>query len=86
MLKIVIGANPPRHPERSEGSAEYSSKLITEIPRRKLLGMTWWAALAIVLSACSKAPDLDAPCREFGRYCPQQPINVGPLENYQGEK
>ena len=34
----------------------------------------------IALSACNKVPDLDAPCREFGRYCPQQPINIQPLD------
>lgn len=27
------------------------------------------------LGGCTKPPDLDAPCREFGKYCPQQPIN-----------
>jgi len=28
---------------------------------------------------CSKPPDFDAPCRDFGRHCSQQPINVVPL-------
>lgn len=37
-------------------------------------------ALVLGLSACTKPPDLDAPCRDFGRYCSQQPINVEPLE------
>ena len=39
----------------------------------------------IALTACAKVHDLDAPCREFGRYCSQQPINVEPLEKNQGE-
>lgn len=29
-----------------------------------------------VIVACSKPQDLDAPCPNFGRHCPQQPINV----------
>lgn len=29
-----------------------------------------------LLSGCaSKPPDLDSPCAQFGRYCPQYPIN-----------
>ena len=42
--------------------------------------------LVIGLSACTKPPDLDAPCREFGRYCPQQPINVDPVTTQPGDK
>lgn len=34
-----------------------------------------------VLEGCTKLPDLDAPCREFGKYCAQLPINVEPLHN-----
>jgi len=41
--------------------------------------------LAISLSACSKPPDLDAPCRDFGRHCSQQAINVAPLDEVKGE-
>ena len=55
-----------------------------------MLKIIFSTVLAIALGACNKVPDLDAPCREFGRYCPQQPINVEPLEqsleHYQGEK
>lgn len=29
-----------------------------------------------LLSGCAKPPDLEAPCREFGKYCSQQPINI----------
>lgn len=43
-------------------------------------------ALVIGLSACTKLPDLDAPCRDFGRYCSQLPINVEPLEKQPGDK
>lgn len=32
--------------------------------------------LGALLASCSKAPDLDAPCKEFGKYCHQEPINV----------
>ena len=28
------------------------------------------------LSACSKTPELDAPCPDYGRYCHQVPINA----------
>jgi hypothetical protein len=31
--------------------------------------------LAAILTSCTKAQDLDAPCPDFGRYCPQTPIN-----------
>ena len=34
--------------------------------------------IVMSLSGCSKPPDLDAPCREFGKFCPQQPINNPP--------
>ena len=30
----------------------------------------------ILLSGCSKPPDLEAPCHEFGKHCSQQPINL----------
>lgn len=35
--------------------------------------------LLITLTGCSNPPDLDAPCRDFGRHCSQQPINMSPL-------
>ena len=38
-----------------------------------------WLCLLLGLNACSKPPDLDAPCKEFGKYCSQEPINVNPL-------
>ena len=28
-----------------------------------------------LLTGCTKPPDLDAPCKEFGKFCSQQPIN-----------
>jgi hypothetical protein len=31
--------------------------------------------LLINATSCSKAPALEAPCHDFGRYCSQQPIN-----------
>lgn len=31
------------------------------------------------LNACTNPPDLDAPCKEFGKYCAQAPININPL-------
>ena len=42
----------------------------------------WFISLLFfsVLSGCTKPPDLDAPCREFGKYCPQYPINEGVIE------
>jgi type IV secretion system protein VirB7 len=33
-----------------------------------------------ILMGCSKPPDLEAPCREFGKHCSQQPINTAPIE------
>jgi len=30
----------------------------------------------LLLSACSKPIDLDAPCPNYGKYCPQMPINA----------
>ncbi|WP_272946888.1 T4SS-associated protein LvhB7 [Legionella erythra] len=30
----------------------------------------------LLLSACSKPPDLTTPCPDYGRFCPQTPINV----------
>ncbi len=32
-----------------------------------------------LLSGCSKPPDLEAPCQEFGKHCSQQPINEAPI-------
>ncbi len=32
--------------------------------------------LLSLLAGCSKPPDLEAPCREFGKHCSQQPINL----------
>jgi type IV secretion system protein VirB7 len=41
----------------------------------------WWMSLVCIclLNGCSKTPDLDAPCRQFGQYCSQQPINETPI-------
>jgi type IV secretion system protein VirB7 len=41
----------------------------------------WFITLLImgVLSGCARTPDLDAPCREFGRFCSQQIINEEPI-------
>jgi type IV secretion system protein VirB7 len=33
--------------------------------------------LCMALVGCTKPPDLEAPCHQFGRLCPQQPINEG---------
>lgn len=38
-----------------------------------------------LLGGCSKPPDLEAPCREFGKHCSQQPINEAPIYST-GEK
>lgn len=39
--------------------------------------MSLFGLIALMgLSACSKAPDLDAPCPNFGRTCYQVPINA----------
>ena len=37
----------------------------------------WFFAVLImgVLSGCTKPPDLEAPCHNFGQFCPQYPIN-----------
>ena len=32
-------------------------------------------SLLIILNGCTKPPDLNAPCREFGKFCAQKPIN-----------
>lgn len=32
--------------------------------------------LILGLVACSKPVDLDAPCPDYGRYCPQTPVNA----------
>lgn len=32
--------------------------------------------LTLWLSSCSKPQDLDAPCPDFGRHCPQTIINA----------
>ena len=42
---------------------------------KKIIGLFSIVAL-IGLSACSKVPDLDTPCPDYGRYCPQTPINA----------
>jgi hypothetical protein len=31
--------------------------------------------LVAILTSCTKTHDLDAPCPDFGRHCPQTPIN-----------
>ncbi|MCL9685738.1 T4SS-associated protein LvhB7 [Legionella maioricensis] len=37
--------------------------------------------LLVLLTSCSSTPpDLDAPCTQFGRYCPQYPINEVSLQ------
>lgn len=45
----------------------------------------WVIAVLImgVLSGCSKPPDLESPCHNFGQFCPQYPINDEPIK---GEK
>lgn len=45
--------------------------------------MKWMfsALLLSLLTGCSSTPpDLDAPCAQFGRYCPQYPINEASLQ------
>lgn len=42
---------------------------------KKMIGLFGLMAL-MSLGACSKAPDLDAPCPDYGRYCHQVPINA----------
>ena len=37
--------------------------------------------LLLGLNACTKPPDLDAPCKAFGKYCAQAPINVSPISS-----
>lgn len=29
----------------------------------------------LIISACTPVHDLDAPCKDFGRFCHQEPIN-----------
>ena len=41
--------------------------------------------LCMWLSGCANPPDLEGPCREFGKYCAQQPINEEPI-TVKGEK
>lgn len=36
--------------------------------------------LGLLTSCSSTPPDLDAPCTQFGRYCPQYPINEAPQQ------
>jgi len=35
-----------------------------------------------ILSACSKPPDLEAPCHNFGKFCAQYPINEEPIKGH----
>jgi type IV secretion system protein VirB7 len=32
-----------------------------------------------LLSGCTKPPDLNAPCQQFGKFCSQLPINEEPI-------
>lgn len=43
--------------------------------------MKWakYIFLMIILTGCSRPPDLEAPCHQFGKYCPQYPINDEPI-------
>ncbi|MGL6029438.1 MAG: T4SS-associated protein LvhB7 [Legionella sp.] len=36
--------------------------------------------MSILTGCASSPPDLDAPCTQFGRYCPQYPINEAPQQ------
>ncbi len=37
--------------------------------------------MLVLLTGCSSTPpDLDAPCTQFGRYCPQYPINEASIQ------
>lgn len=38
-------------------------------------GMFTLLLLSLLNGCSSKPPDLDSPCVQFGRYCPQYPIN-----------
>lgn len=40
----------------------------------------YFFALIMALSACSKPPELEAPCHQFGKHCAQYPINESPLQ------
>ncbi len=42
---------------------------------RHLLRLLPMLLLVSFLASCTKAHDLDAPCPDFGRHCPQTPIN-----------
>lgn len=42
----------------------------------KILRTTSFIAMILVLVACNKPEDLDAPCPDYGRHCPQTPINA----------
>lgn len=45
--------------------------------------MKWMCSvlLLVLLTGCSSIPpDLDAPCTQFGRYCPQYPINEASIQ------
>ena len=37
-----------------------------------------WCGLLLILGlgGCAKPIDLDAPCPDYGRYCPQAPVNA----------
>ncbi|HDZ4927657.1 TPA: hypothetical protein RTF81_001068 [Legionella pneumophila] len=43
--------------------------------------MKWLLSILMIslLSGCSKPPDLESPCQNFGQYCPQYPINEEPI-------
>lgn len=51
----------------------------------KLILIILCLSVGLILNGCSRPPDLDAPCREFGKYCAQLPINVEPIHK-PGEK
>lgn len=35
--------------------------------------------LITLLNGCTKPPDLEAPCHNFGKFCAQYPINDEPV-------
>ena len=45
------------------------------------MAATWFMVVFIsVLSGCAKPPELAAPCEQFGKFCPQYPINDEPIQ------
>lgn len=42
---------------------------------KKIIKISFLILYFLLQSACTRIPELEAPCHAFGRYCVQAPIN-----------